>query len=271
MSKVGKGCPIAVIGGVEVTNFQELCDCLMAALAAGLEMSHTEAGCALDANGSIIGKAFITKQINEDGTGETNVISALLFDDGTGSPGIVTPYAGPIGACAQGQMQVIALEELCVLVDGVPAAATPISIIDPILGAVINTIYLDEMGALIEGVVEVNPDPCSCGCVNCTEAPSENVYQLEAFMQTEDTKYNLDDPTFTNAYGNVSAPWTATDLANSLNTEAANAVPPMIPSGIDYSTTIWAGDDTANNVYVVSGPAPTTLDLVSIGISIPVS
>lgn len=111
-------------------------------------------------------------------------------------------------------------------------------------------------------------------CCFSSEEDSMMRYYLPDVADREETKFNLDDPTFTNAYGSVSpAGWSAADLAAALNADAANAVPPTVPSGIDYSATTWADGSDANGDYVevTAGDEPTTLDLVSINVSIPVS
>ncbi|MEM7697216.1 MAG: hypothetical protein AAF236_02290, partial [Verrucomicrobiota bacterium] len=62
-------------------------------------------------------------------------------------------------------------------------------------------------------------------------------------------------------------------LAEALNNSASSASGSVIPSGIDYSTTVWAAGSSGGVDYVrvVSGPIPATLDLVSVPASIPVS
>jgi hypothetical protein len=95
---------------------------------------------------------------------------------------------------------------------------------------------------------------------------------IDPTWQISNTKFNLDDPTATNAYADVGLDnWSVTDLANALNANASGATAGFIPSGISYTETVWAADVTNNAVYVVSGPVPTSLDLVSIPVSIPIS
>lgn len=107
--------------------------------------------------------------------------------------------------------------------------------------------------------------PC-CPCGDTVTV--ENAFAIEPGFQTENTKYNLDDPGFTNAYADVgTANWTAADLAASLNANAAGAPAP-------YTTTVWGSGTSASGVdyvNVVSGPVPSSLDLISIPVSIPVS
>ncbi len=103
----------------------------------------------------------------------------------------------------------------------------------------------------------------------CVYQEEKYAFRLNGVDNSSNTKFNLDDPSFTNAYADIGVNnWTATDLANALNTFSSNAIPPVVPSGINYSTTIWAADVANNTVYVVSGPIPTSLDLVSIPISL---
>lgn len=88
----------------------------------------------------------------------------------------------------------------------------------------------------------------------------------------QDTKINLDDPGATNAYTDIGAPYSVADLVAQLNASAAGAVPPTVPSGIDYSATVFAVSATNPNVVVVtSGPVPTSIDLVSIPLSVTVT
>lgn len=106
-------------------------------------------------------------------------------------------------------------------------------------------------------------------CCDCGGATTQaDAFPIDPANQVDNTKYNLDDPGFTNAYGDVGINnWTAADLAAALNADAASAPAP-------YTTTVWGSGTSAGGVdyvYVVSGPVPTSLDLVSVPISIPVS
>lgn len=102
-----------------------------------------------------------------------------------------------------------------------------------------------------------------------------NAFSLEGVDNSGNSKFNLDDSGVTGAYGDIgNNNWSAQDLATALNNTSANAVPPTVPSGINYSTTVWDFGVTNSGVeyvYVVSGNVPSTLDLVSIPVSIPVS
>lgn len=100
-------------------------------------------------------------------------------------------------------------------------------------------------------------------------APATNGFNVVA-AEGQDTKINLDDPGFTDAYTDIVGAWTAADLVTVLNANAAGAVPPVVPSGIDYSTTVWQLHPTLPTVVqVASGPVPTTLDFISLNISVP--
>lgn len=104
------------------------------------------------------------------------------------------------------------------------------------------------------------------GSASTTTPPVANAFPLDKNWQVNNTKFNLDDPAFTNAYADVGTNnWTAADLAAALNASSGSAPAP-------YQTTVWAAGNngTVDYVYVVSGPVPTSIDLVSIPVSIPV-
>lgn len=127
-------------------------------------------------------------------------------------------------------------------------------------------------GDAIQGYVGVNSldgtlawGPLSkgdLGFISCCveEETAETGFTIDPAWQDESTKFNLDDPLGTDAYGSVDAPWTTVDLVVALNASAANAPAP-------YTTTIF--QSTGDVITVLSGPTPSSLDLVSIGISIP--
>lgn len=214
-----------------------------------------------------------------DGSPSVGIVAIPAFD---GDSNIInTIYMGPIGP--NGEVGPITLDAF---LGGGSATlgACPL----PSGALLVEGCMADPVtGEPIEGVVGVNQADGSLmwgpiskddyGFVDCcpsaeTTDPVGVRYQLSDDMQAENTKYNLDDPGASNAYGDVgNANWTASQLAASLNANAANATGPTVPSNIDYSTTVWAGDDAGNYVYVVSGPVPATLDLVSVPVSIPVT
>lgn len=129
---------------------------------------------------------------------------------------------------------------------------------------------LQNIVTLLSDVIGDATDNCPCDEV----APVAAAFPIPATSFITNTKFSLDDPTQTNAYGDVGNDnWTAEQLAAALNAQSASAVPPTIPSGIDYSTTVWdfGNNGTDDYVFVASGPVPTSLDLVSQSVSIPVT
>lgn len=138
-------------------------------------------------------------------------------------------------------------------------------------GVVLSVNYYEPnglQGAPIAGAVLDPAGTSCCGVVAPVLEP--NSYDVSGGF-TQPTKVSLDMPGFGNAYFAMNtAGWTAADLAAALNANAAGAVPP--DTGANYSTTVWAPSAVdPNRVYVVSGPVPNTLDLVSIHMSIPVT
>lgn len=104
------------------------------------------------------------------------------------------------------------------------------------------------------------------GYGSASSAPVSDAFPIDPSWQTNNTKVDLDNPAFNNAYFDVGTNnWTAADLAAALNANAANAPSP-------YQTTVWAAGNngTTDYVYVASGPVPSSLDLISIPVSIPV-
>lgn len=90
-----------------------------------------------------------------------------------------------------------------------------------------------------------------------------SAFVIDPAWQANNTKFYLDAAGTTMAYGDAGMNnWTPADLANALNASAANAPAP-------YQATVWSAG--ANFVQVVSGPIPSTLDLVSVPISISAS
>lgn len=170
--------------------------------------------------------------------------------------------------------------DVCASVDGVATYVTPVVQYNTTTGAEVDVFYRDRLGVRITGVV-VAADPCDCKCADCgSDELEDEAFDLTEFMSTQtdpnqpaNTKVNLDDPSNTNAYFDVGFDgWTVADLVAQLNANAANAVGPTVPSNIDYSTTVFAVHPTIPTAMVVtSGPVPTTVDLVSIPLSLPVT
>lgn len=271
MSKAGFQCFTPVTGTVNVGNWDQMPNL-------GIELGGVEVGCVTDAaTGAITGKVFLVIEKSEDGLTTTSVLKAV--DYATGS--VIDPYVGPIDACvppAAPQLQAVNLEEMCLRVDGVAQRVVPVAVFDQATGLFGAPVYLDEMGNAITGEVTA-ADPCECSCTGpCEEVVIEgevaNAFAIDPSLSANATKINLDDPAATNAYTDIAGPWTAADLAAVLNAAAGDAVPPVVPSGVDYSSTAWTSGVTTSGteyVAVASGPVPTSLDLVSIPASIPVA
>lgn len=63
----------------------------------------------------------------------------------------------------------VKLESVCVLVDGIPAIATPVIRMRD--GLPLGVTYVNDLGTLISGTVTQNPDPCTClNCVSCDKS-----------------------------------------------------------------------------------------------------
>lgn len=273
MSKVGKGCAQTVQGSVnaEITNWDEM--------PLGIEAGIAPVACIVDdVTGVVVGKTFLCKVVDEATGAETWMRKYALY--GAAGAVDVLPAGTSEADCtpaAPDSYLPVQLEELCANVDGVPQAVVPVAWFNGADRAYVETTYLDELGNPIAGVVTA-ADPCDCPCVDCPPVAAQpDAFPLEPVWYASHTKFNLDDPAFSNAYSDTSLggilPWTAASLADALNISSPNATAANTGSGIDYTTTVWAAGNngTVDYVYVVSGPVPTTLDLVSIPVSIPVA
>lgn len=139
---------------------------------------------------------------------------------------------------------------------------------------VVGKIWLDSAGNPVEGAI-VDVEDCECfsdiGC-SCNDS-EDNAFDLSDVNKAENTKVAFDTPTFDKAHTDVGTNnWTAADLVAALNAAAANATAANNNNGIDYTGTTWAVHSTNPEAIVASGVnIPATLDLVSIGVSLPVT
>lgn len=167
------------------------------------------------------------------------------------------------------------LDAQCVSIDGgEPQLATPATIWDDVAQAVVGTKWLNMDGTEITGVVEIR-DVCDClAMINCCPADDATEgFSLAGVDKSDNSKFAFDTPTFDKAHGDAgSNNWTTADLIAALNASAAGATPANNNSAVDYTTTTFGAHPTNPDVIVVTaGPVPTTLDLVSINVSIPLT
>ena len=237
----------------------------------GIEIGAVEAGCLLDANtGVVTGRVFFCKTVDEATGVQTFVKMYSVF--GAAQPTDTLPVGMVEGECASpapDQFIPVALEELCVDVDGVPQAATPVAWFNQSDSSYTSTIYLDEMGLPIAGVVTPAADPCQC-----CPAPCEDIracIQLQAFdqdtglMQPGDTtnyEITLDGTTeavinhdyFTTSDGLNKSTWYTPIIA------AINALPGWTMTLITDVALPSNGKPTWRVEY--EGPNPSTLEII---------
>ena len=177
MSKIGKGCYQPIKGTVDLSpeTIAAICECLASPV--GIELSTSQVGCIKDADGVVTGSVFLCTEKSEDGLTSTQVVKALVYATST----VIDPYTGPISACDPVANPVpMALETVCMDVDGVPSAVTPIITMDMANGTVLATAYVDDYGAAIAGAVTAPAGgPCSCTCPDCSEV--EACIQMTGF------------------------------------------------------------------------------------------
>ena len=112
-------------------------------------------------------------------------------------------------------------------------------------------------------------DPFNSGGVVLN--PKKNAYSLKGVERTE-TKIGYDDPSFSSAFTGIPLiNWTKADLVAVLNGDAGLAIPPNVLSGIDYSATTWSVHPTSDAIVATGANIPATIDLVNLGISIPMT
>jgi len=202
---------------------------------------------------------IITNQIEFDGT--INQIDDLTTQEVCDIPAAINT---------------VKLDDVCANVDGLPMTVVPLVNIDTSANAVSSVLYVDIMGNHIIGTV-VAANPCDCDCLTCADPivpPVMQGFGVAAFVGSENTKFNLDDDGSTgsfNAYGDVGLDnWTAIDLVNALNANSSAAIPATIPSGVDYSSTVFAvSPSNPDFIIVISGPIPAILTLASLPAVIP--
>lgn len=149
----------------------------------------------------------------------------------------------------------VRLEAICALVDGVATTITPVIVVRD--SQVINKFYIDYAGETITGAIDLNVSACEClkDCPNC----NINGFDITNAINI-DTKINYDDPSFTNAFTDITAPWTAQDLVNLLNSVSQPA---------PYAGTVWQVSPTNPNVIqVVSGATPTTINFINVPLNV---
>lgn len=172
MSKVGKGCPSPVTGSVSLTpeTIAAICDCISNSMAAGIELGATQVGCIKDASGVVTGAVFLCVQKGEDGSDQGTVVKAVDFATGN----IIDPYTGVIELCdapVVSSIVPVVLEELCMSVDDVVQALTPVASWDTSTGQFVGAAqYLDETGLPVVGTVIAVADPCLCCPEPCGDA-----------------------------------------------------------------------------------------------------
>jgi hypothetical protein len=80
----------------------------------------------------------------------------------------------------------------------------------------------------------------------------------------QDSKIDFNNPAFDDAFSEIGGAWVAADLVARLNDQV------NFPAPSPYDTTVWQLHPTNPTVVqVASGPVPTTIDFVSLSISVP--
>lgn len=164
MSKVGKGCPQRVKGTIDLS--QDTIDAINdGAMPLGIELGAVQVGCTTNEDGVVTGAVFLCLEKPEAGGATTTVVKSVNFADGA----ITSPYTEAISVCSPAAPNTpIALETVCMEVDGVAMPVTPIIFIDPNTQTIASTIFVDDFGDQLVGTI-VATDACNCPCPECGE------------------------------------------------------------------------------------------------------
>lgn len=168
MTKVNQNCYTAVKGAVSLT--QDTIDQITAGMNLGIELGTTQVGCIKDVAGNITGSVYLVIEKAENGLTTTTVLKAVDYTTGT----IIDPFIGTVSNCepatvpVPASLQPVALEELCVKVDGIAQAAVPVMLYNAATGLHVSTSYVNDLGQPIVGAI-TPASPCDCPCTDCPD------------------------------------------------------------------------------------------------------